>query len=315
MRISLVTLLLLYSVAVSMAGTRWLARAAWPSQAPRAGIAAWLAGGLSVAVSLAAAGLILAIPCIHPSTDPEVLRGCLSMVRAQYASPAGAAAGVAGGLLTLTVLGRLAWFCGSAVNAAWHRRASHDDALTLLSRPGPAPDVAVIDNDQPAAYCVPGRRRIVLTSGALARLDSRQLDAVLAHERAHLSGRHHLVVMLAAALARAFPTVRFFAAAAQQVKDLVEVAADDAAVRRASRLTVAAALLAVAAAGAPAWALGAGGSAAAQRIKRLVDPPDRPSAVQRAATVAVLAAVAALAVTGLALACVTLLRCRAGVWA
>ena len=131
----------------------------------------------------------------------------------------------------------------------------------------------IIDGDRPAVYCLPGRRRIVLTTGALTRLDDGELDAVLAHERAHLSGRHHIVLALAGALQRAFPPVRFFALAARQVAYLVEMAADDAAVRRAPRLTVASALLAVATAGVPAGALGAGGSAAAQRIQRLINPP------------------------------------------
>jgi len=44
--------------------------------------------------------------------------------------------------------------------------------------------------------------------------------------------RHHLVLRLAAALERAFPVIRFFGVAAQQVSYLVEVAADDTAVRR-----------------------------------------------------------------------------------
>jgi Peptidase family M48 len=312
-RITLAIALLLYSAAISAGGTRWLARAAWPLQAPRIGVAAWLAGAVSIAASIAAAGLILAIPCVQLTTDPHTLQACLSLWRAQYASPAGAAAGAAGSMLAATVLGRLAWFYGSALNAARQRRAAHDDALALIGRPGPAPDVAIIDSDQPAAYCVPGRRRIVLTTGALTRLDDRQLDAVLAHERAHLSGRHHLMVTLAAALKHALPPVRFFAVAAQQVSDLVEVAADDAATRRASRLTLAAALLAVATADAPAWALGVGGSAATQRINRLIDPPGRRSVVQRAVICAALGAVAALAGTGLGLTVAVILRCPPGV--
>jgi Zn-dependent protease with chaperone function len=312
-RITLAIALLVYSVAISAAGTRWLARAAWPLQAPRVGVAAWLAGAVSVTASAAASGLILAIPCVQFTTDPRTLQVCLSLWRAQYASPAGAAAGVAGGMLTVTILGRLAWFYGSAMNAARRRRSVHDDALALIGRPGPTPDVAIIDSDQPAAYCVPGRRRIVLTTGALNRLDDRQLDAVLAHERAHLSERHHLMVTLAAALKHALPPVRFFTLAAQQVSDLVEAAADDAATRRASRLTLAAALLAMATADAPAWALGAGGSAATERINRLIDPPARRSIVQRAVIFAALGAVAALAGTGLVLAVAVLFRCPPGV--
>jgi beta-lactamase regulating signal transducer with metallopeptidase domain len=189
------------------------------------------------------------------------------------------------------------------------RRASHHDVLAVIARPGPSADVHVIDGDWPAVYCLPGRRRIVLTTGALTCLDDGQLDAVLAHERAHLAGRHHLVLALAVALQRAFPGVGFFAVAARQVAYLVEVAADDAAARRAPRLTVASALLAVATAGVPAGALGAGGSAAARRIQRLIDPPPRDSGARRAVTCIALAAAASLAAATIVLACVTIVRC------
>ncbi len=129
----------------------------------------------------------------------------------------------------VTILGRLTWYYWSAAASARRCRARHDDVLAVIARPGPATDIRIIDSGHPAVYCLPGRRRIVLTTGALSSLDRSQLDAVLAHERAHLSGRHHLVLRLAAALERIFPRVRFFAVAAEQVAYLVEVAADDAA--------------------------------------------------------------------------------------
>jgi Zn-dependent protease with chaperone function len=168
--------------------------------------------------------------------------------------------------------------------------------------------VRIIDGDRPAAYCLPGRRRIVLTTGALSRLDDGELAAVLAHERAHLSGRHHIVLALAVALQRAFPWAGFFGVAARQIAYLVEIAADDAAVRRAPRLTVASALLAVATAGVPAGALGAGGSAAAQRIQRLINPPP-PSRAGQAVTYAALTATAAPAVAVLTGAFAIITRC------
>jgi len=304
-----VAALLLLAAAAPAAGAPWLSRAAWPQRAPRAGIAAWLACSLSVVLSLALAGMVLAIPCVQLSTDPAMLHACLSLLRAQYASPAGAATGIAGGLLAAAAAGRVAWACSSAVAAARRRRSAHDDVLAVIAKPGPAADVRIIDSDRPAVYCLPGRRRIVLTTGALTRLDDHELDAVLAHERAHLSGRHHIVIALAVALQRAFPLVRFFAIAARQVAYLVEIAADDAAVRRAPRLTVASALLAVATPGVPAGALGAGGSAAAQRIQRLINPPPRDSRARRAVTYAVLIAATALATVAFAFAFVTITKC------
>ena len=208
MRPAIAAALLAYAVVMAAGGNRWLPRASWPLRAPRIGIVAWQAATLSVAASAVAAGLILAVPCIRLSGDPAVLRACLALMREQYAGLEGAAVGVAGGVLALGVLGRIGWCTVAAMTAARRCRARHDDALALIARPAPVPGVRIIDDDRPAVYCVPGRRRIVVTTGALRCLDSSQLDAVLAHERAHLSGRHHLVLTLSAALTSAFPAVR-----------------------------------------------------------------------------------------------------------
>jgi Zn-dependent protease with chaperone function len=273
-----------YAVAVAAAGTWWLPRASWPQRAPRLGIAVWQGLTITVVASALLAGLLLTVPCLRVWGDWSSLRDCVLSARAQYASPAGALAGTTGAVFTLAAAGRLAWFTGTAVASSRRRRARHDEVLALVGRCGPVPGMVLLEDDRPAVYCLPGRRRIVFTTGALRRLDSRQLDAVLAHERAHLTGRHHLVIILAAALHRAFPHVGFFAVAASQIGCLVEMAADDAATRRAHRLTLAAALLALASARVPAGALGAGGTAGAQRIRRLIDTQSSSSRVRRAAT-------------------------------
>ena len=308
MRGTIVVLLLVYAAVVAAAGSRWLPGASWPLRAPRAAIAAWQAATLSVIASVVAAGVILAVPCLRISTDPAVLRACLSLMWAQYTTPQGTFAAAAGSVLVVAVLGRITRCTGMAIARARRRRARHDDVLAMVARPGPA-GVRLIDDEHPAVYCLPGRGRIVMTTGALRCLDDRQLEAVLAHERAHLSGRHHLVLTFAGALQEAFPAVEFFAVAARQIGELIEVAADDAAIRREHRLTLAGALLAVATAGVPAGALGAGGTAAAQRIRRLIDPPGTPSPARRALTSATLAAVSIVALAAPALALITITHC------
>ena len=59
----------------------------------------------------------------------------------------------------------------------------------------------------PPGACPAAGRPVVLTSAAVEALDDTQLAAVLAHERAHQRGRHHLLVSLAGSLAAAFPRV------------------------------------------------------------------------------------------------------------
>lgn len=299
-----------YAVAVAAAGTWWLPRVSWPQRAPRLGIAVWQALTVTVVLSVLLSGLILAIPCLRVWADWASLRECVMSVRAQYASPGGALVSTAGAMLTLTAAGRLAWFTGRAVTSSRRSRARHDEVLAVVGRRGLAPGVVLLEDDRPAVYCVPGRRRIVFTTGALQRLDNGQLDAVLAHERAHLAGRHHLVLILSGALRAAFRHVPFFTTAASEISCLVEMAADDAAARRAHRLTLAGALLTLAEARVPAGALGAGGTAGAQRIQRLIDSPLPPSRGRRAAiSVLALIAAPAIAFSAPALALLTISHC------
>jgi beta-lactamase regulating signal transducer with metallopeptidase domain len=158
----------------------------------------------------------------------------------------------------------------------------------------------LVDHDEAAAWCLPGAgRQVVLTTAAVGALDDIQIAAVLAHERAHQRGRHHLLVGLAGSMAAAFPRVRAFRQGHEQVARLAELLADDAAAAASPRLKVAEALLALAApAPADAAALGAGGSATGARVRRLIAAP---APIGRARTVAGMLTVAALAVFPLVL--------------
>ena len=203
-------------------------------------------------------------------------------LRDHYSSARGIAVGSTAAVASLAAIGRLIWATVSAMATARRRRARHDETLALVGRPGPVPGMVVLDDDRPLVYCLPGRGRVVVTSGALSRLDQAQLQAVLAHERAHLSARHHLVIMLARVLPNALPGIRFLAIAADQTGSLVEMAADDSAARH-HRLPLAHALLALATSPVPAPALGAARTAGGQRIRRLLDKPRTASVAGRAA--------------------------------
>jgi len=114
---------------------------------------------------------------------------------------------------------------------------------------------------------------VVVSTAALAVLGPGQLQAVLAHERAHLRSRHHLTLTASSALARAFPHVPLLAQASAELAVLAEMAADDAAARRHDPGDLAAALVILARAGVRAAALTASGPAATARIHRLLAPP------------------------------------------
>jgi hypothetical protein len=96
----------------------------------------------------------------------------------------------------------------------------------------PGVDATVVEHDTPAVYCLPAPRRqrqIVVTTGALHLLGAHELNAVLAHERAHLRGRDHLIASVAASLSLAFPRVPLFRHARNEIAILTEMDADDAA--------------------------------------------------------------------------------------
>jgi Zn-dependent protease with chaperone function len=88
----------------------------------------------------------------------------------------------------------------------------------------------LVEHAQPAAYCVAGRHpTVILTTGAVQALDPGQLEAVLAHERVHLAGRHHRLLVVARIGRQVLPFLPLMRNADQQVARLVELHADDAA--------------------------------------------------------------------------------------
>jgi len=129
---------------------------------------------------------------------------------------------------------------------AWRRqrvalRAAGDEAAAL-----PGKDVVVVvAGDHPDAFTLPGSPgRIVVTESMRAALSPDELGVVLAHERAHLSGRHHRYVDAARLAAAGQPLLR---PVARLVEYGVERWADErAAVEVGDRVRVARAIGAVA---------------------------------------------------------------------
>jgi Zn-dependent protease with chaperone function len=80
----------------------------------------------------------------------------------------------------------------------------------------------VVNSPIPAAYVVPGRTaRVVVSTASVDALTPAQLLAVLAHERAHAAGRHHLLADVDRLLHAAFPHASVLAHAHAQIERLV----------------------------------------------------------------------------------------------
>ncbi|MFE3448895.1 M56 family metallopeptidase [Nonomuraea sp. NPDC059194] len=280
-----------YAVAVSVLLPGPLSRSGWSDRAPRLAIAMWLAACASVAGSALLALVAATVPADAIGHGlAELFELCTTML-AEGPGTAGWAALVA---LTVgaLVVGRVSACLAVVLARAGRQRRRHAEGLAVLGRPDPELGAVVVEHAEPLVYCLPGRTATtVITTAALRSLNAEQLAAVLAHERAHLRGRHHLVLAAGEAFARAFPFVPLFAAARSEVARLVELRADDVAASRHPRVQIAAALVGLATGRVPAFVMGAGGQSALARVRRML----RPAApLARRERVAWLAAVALL---------------------
>ena len=277
------TVLVLYAACVGTLGSRMLGRATWPGRAPLLAIVTYLAAAWSVAAALGLAGLTLAIHATALAGGLSTLIGaCVLRLRDAYATPGGAT--VAG--LGLTVTGAVV--ARSAVAATTHLRAirrhalQHAEAARMVGHREPILGAVLVDHAQPAAYCVAGPQpTVIVTTGALQALDPGQLDAVLAHERAHLAYRHHRLLAIAKIGSQVLPFVPLTRDMATQVARLIEMHADDAAKGAHDGEVLATALVALAGAPGPAPGLAAAATDVVQRIQRLLGPAEPLGRVRR----------------------------------
>lgn len=268
----------------------------WTLRSPQLGLVGWLIGLASALAAALFAATALAVPAF-PLWPTELVHACLqSLLNAHAVTSASPQAAI--GMLVAVAIGTRAGSCviTHTVRSRRHRRR-HRSALAMLTGGTRCHGALILDSPVAAAYCVPGLHpQIVLSRGAIEALTPAELIAVLAHEHAHLQGRHHVLVELVEGLARAFPRVPLTRTAAIAIPGLLEIRADEAAIRASDRQTVARALLQLSGKPVPASALGAAGPLALVRVQRLVDPP-MPLGYARVAL--------ALAISGIVLAMLT----------
>jgi len=225
--------LLAYAACVGALGSRMLGRARWMARAPLLAILTYLAAGWPVVAALGLAGLSLAVHATALGGGLSHLTGaCVLRLRALYATPGGAAVAGLGLTLAGAVLARAALTAITHLRATGRQALRHAQTARLVGVPEPALGAVVLDHRQPHAYCVAGRHpTVVLTTGALQALDPDQMEAVLAHERAHLAGHHHVLLAMARIGRQVLPFMPLLRDADAQVARLVELHADDAAAR------------------------------------------------------------------------------------
>ncbi|MFF2549846.1 M48 family metalloprotease [Nocardia sp. NPDC058058] len=277
-----------------------LSRATWPYRSPRAALVLWQAIALAAVLSAFGSGLAIASRLLVPGGDGRPTTTPSKEIAA-LGLPLWLAL-VTVFALTLLIGARLIF---SVIRVGVHtrrRRAKHRMLVDLLDQGGVArqsADIRVLAATEPIAYCLPGlRRRVVLSQGTVTNLSQEELTAIVSHERSHLRARHDLVLEAFTAAHEAFPRVVRSKSALDSVKLLIELLADDSAVKVTGPTPLARALVACSNSTAPQGAMAVGGPTTLIRIQRLAGPIGDI----RIASAAYLAAAAILVVPTLAVA-------------
>ena len=263
-------------LAIALAGPipALLARASWPMRAPRAAIVLWQAVAAAAVLSAFSAGLALASRLFLPGPDGRPTSSIAGEIDVLGWPLWLCSVGVLA--LTLLIGARLIVSVMQVAIGTRRRRAHHRMMVDLLGeRHHELVGTRILQVAEPLAYCLPGMRsRVVLSEGTLRTLEESELAAIVRHERAHLRARHDLVLEFFIAVHTAFPRFVRSGSALNAVRLLVELLADDAAVRAVGPTPVARALVACAAAPTPAGAMAAGGPTTVMRVRRLSGPPN-----------------------------------------
>lgn len=227
---------------------------------------------------LASAVLIVVDEVAHWSQRHTFIDSCIEVLCRVMAGQSGSAPRSvlllgAGAVVVFVVVVAVRLVCA----AARFRSQAHGHAhgIRLVGRPILEQRTFVVDANVCAAYCVAGKpSAIVVTSAAVSALSEDEMNAVLAHEWAHVRGHHLEVTILLRAVASVLPRVPLMRDGAAEVTRLMEMCADDAAVRRFGRQAVLGGLFTLAGAG-PVTALSAADVAVVSRAERLTEPPVR----------------------------------------
>jgi Zn-dependent protease with chaperone function len=304
--------LLLGAALVGWLAPRRLVRLADPVVA----LVAWFVSVVAVITTVAGAMFLLVIPD-HGLGVLTVFHHCWDSLQHGSGPTVEAVSGLTGTAALTALLARVAVVGRRTARQRAQEGRRHLDVLRIAARreAGPHPTLW-LEHDRPLAFSLAGKPGVVVATDGLHRhLTPAQVEAVLTHERAHLEGRHHLLVTIGDVVAATLPFLPLFKHAAIAIREFVEMAADTAAVRAHGADNVRVALLRVAGHGAPGAALAMSRDAVETRLARLQQRRSAPSTVRRllscglaGATAMVLPAIAA----GGGLTALMLLACPAG---
>lgn len=271
---------LCYTLVVALIGPRLVTGRAWSSRWPRLGLLVCQAVALAIVSGLVLMTAMLVVSVQHLRFDLGHLIHACALALSDAARHPDGLSPLWLGLVALALLGHIGRTAFNVSTAGRLSRRRHRDGLALVASVTPNRDYMLVPSAEPFAYCLPGRGgQIVVSTATTSLLSVGELEAVLAHERAHLRGRHHHLITLTEVLAKALfiPRLRSLA---EEVEHLVELAADDRACRNSERDDLLSALMRLSASPPSEPALAVTGGSTWARACRLAEPrPVRHSLV------------------------------------
>lgn len=254
---------------------------------PRVAIVSWLIA-LAAAPGMLFGGIAIMLLPGHAGLTglARSAGGCLIHLATEETPTREEVTGLVGLLLLVVGTARIVVVAAQFTRRRRQQLDHHRFLLALASRPATnvldGRRIHVLAHRQPMAYSVGGAGGLVVVSRGLQdALAPGAFAAAIAHEQAHLKGRHHLLLATVDILAAAIPIAPLLRHAPNDLRVLVEYAADTEAARRWGAPAVRNAVLAVAGSTVPQCALSMAGGHVAERLARLRDPANQRSTLLR----------------------------------
>ncbi|MFF8279569.1 M56 family metallopeptidase [Streptomyces lateritius] len=283
----LLSILLLAGVSAVVTHTKW------PYRAPCAALCLWLAGCVAALTGLLTATYTTVVH-FEETVQHQIFRLPIDLTAV---------------LVAWVFAGRVLREYIRIHRKGTQRRRRHLTLLALFGKTVHHLQAVILPSRQPLAYSVPGPDggHAVISDCVLAEFTREEVDSVLAHERAHLRQRHHLLTQFSDAWCAALPKRTFAVRFAERFHGLIEMRADCAASVRCGRHATASALARMAYDKSPEPDSGSGCPVAARRRHLLTN--DRCCSSLTASTVFCVACAVAVAPAVLAAAGVLAAAC------
>ncbi len=228
--------LLLAAAALIFTAPRLLVAGSWQVHRPRLALAAWHLAFVSGVLALAATVAVAVSIALTATASADGMTAVIQTTLGWAALVAVAAVVVVFGAGSHEVLSSGRHSYGEVLRMP-HTADRLEDGITLIT----------CRSDEVFACSLPGSEpAVVVSTGMRELLTPAQLRAVVAHERAHLRGRHHLALRLAEINQACLPRMRSARRLRRSTAMLIELIADDQAARRAGAVHLANALARIA---------------------------------------------------------------------